>query len=205
MSCTRRDGPDVTLAPPPHGGAIKSMLSDPARPAHAQVATVADGKPQVRTVRLFYAEPPGCLSFSTSTLSSKWSQLKADPALAGCLLDRASNVQYRFWGAADLVEAGTRGGDDLIAWHWRRLSPALRATAWVIYNRLLGLQSEALDVEAPCPGEAVVLCRPTRWDIFKLDSPNFDKSWRRIARLENGSWTVSEAPIWGDDPNRVAP
>jgi hypothetical protein len=186
------------LVPAPHRGAVLDFLRNRARPPFGQAATVElrgrRAVPQVRTVLFYYVEELDCIAFCTGTKTKKWAQLKKNPALSGCFYDAERTTQYRWECRAETAEASSPRHGLLVARLWRTMSADLRRCIWEDHNRSVKAAGP-IDIEVPCPSEGVVICRPDRWDIFRLEFADFKTSVRTVSTRSGNRWTSRSAPI----------
>ena len=178
--------------------AIVAAFTDTAHPAYGQAATVdTGGAPHVRTVHFHYLPERAALAFNAYTQSPKWVDLQRQPILEGCYLDSARQVQWRFSGAAELLDPQRSNEAALFQHLWDAMRPDVRSAYWADFlhgNDLHPLGSE-VDITKRCPSCGVVVCHLTRWDVYEIDPTDYRKGRRTVYLCESGKWTAQRVSL----------
>lgn len=173
-----------TFAPAKLAGVIRKITTR-ATPTYAQLATVNEkGRPEVRTIDLFYVKELKTIAFNTNARTLKVKQLKAKRRIAGCHFDPVLQVQIRWTGTIEFLKKARNAKEKkLLDRLWLKIAPTIRQGYWLVHGGE-GKISER------CPDSLTVVCLPDRWDVYQHHPTDYLKSRRWIAVLRNRQWQL---------------
>ncbi|WP_231865862.1 pyridoxamine 5'-phosphate oxidase family protein [Legionella fallonii] len=151
----------------------------------AQVSTIHEQKPCIRTMDLYDVTSKGSLIFLTDTNSPKWSHLTRNPNIGICLLHREYG-QIIVEGSALLDTSVTNLSLATLYWenylddYWRRfyLSNSSNTTAHGIPSSF-----------------GIMHIIPKSWEILAFSTDDFLKGLRVKYQLHEGVWIKNPLPL----------
>lgn len=161
----------------------------------AQVATLSDGMPFVRSMALYGLLDGSSPLFLTHRGSAKWRQLEENASISVCLVNRGEDKQIRAQGQAELHSLNTR--PKLLTECWKKVPFFARH----IYYQLTP-QVGAND-SLPCSNEAVVpdsfgviVVIPNSWEFLLFDGDDYTRSHRERFTRSAVGWSSELLAIY---------
>ncbi|MBI4366632.1 MAG: pyridoxamine 5'-phosphate oxidase family protein [Deltaproteobacteria bacterium] len=184
--------------PPQLEERLLAAFADPVSPAYGQAATIGlDHTPQVRSVHWHYRPEREALAFNTNTQSAKWLEVASAPTIAGCYIDMAQGLQWRWDGSAERLDGGNSADHTFLQTMWETIRPDIRTTYWA--NYLHGSDTATLDagveIDRRCPTCGVILCLPSRWDVYIINLTDYSQGTRTIYTLTGTEWSARRVSL----------
>src|SRR5687768_16058889 len=102
---------------------------------YAQVATLEESTPKVRTIGLSLFDRYQTIGFETHTDSPKWQQLSKNSNIAGCHFSSEYSIQLRFEGRAKLIKDAKDAAEaDWLDKRWQGVCEYIRKESWKDFN-----------------------------------------------------------------------
>ena len=164
---------------------LYEWFSFPKRKIFAQVTTVMNQKPHIRTMDLYHVTPKGSLFFLTDTSSPKWIHLSHCPNIGVCIL----NPDY-----GQIIVEGTAVLDtsesnlSLTSLYWQNFLDE--------YWRNYYLINTNKTVDGISSSFGVLQIIPNLWQILEINKDDFLKGSRMHYQLQNDFWMKQQLPLF---------
>jgi len=170
---------------------IKTSLYEdfgyPDHPLMGQFATIVDDAPDLRTMRMFEFNERGCPIFLSHIGSLKWSQLRKNPKIAICFLNRNMTVQIVLRGRVTLIA----GESDCIQLqqYWDKVRVDIKKIydEYDVEGPFIERSNLAPPTDVPIQFGMIVV-EPVHWEILKLAPMDYPNSQRIQYFYEGDQW-----------------
>lgn len=164
---------------------LHHWFSFPKNKLFAQVTTINDHQPCIRTMDCYEITSKGSLIFLTDTNSPKWHHLTHNPNTAICLLHR----EY-----GQIIIEGTARLDT----HLSNLT--LATLYWENYlddywRHFYLSNSGNVSANGVASSFGIIQVVPKSWEILTFDTDDFLKSYRIKYQLQEGRWNKNNLPL----------
>lgn len=164
---------------------LKRWFTFPKHEVFAQVTTVVNQQPHIRTMHLYDVTSKGSLIFLTSTDSPKWKHLNYCPNVGACILNLEFG-QIIIEGQAVLDTSLTNL--PLVTLYWQNYLDE--------YWRNFYLSNNCGETIYGIPSSfGIVQIIPNSWQILEMNKDDFLKGSRIKYELRNGSWIKNKLPL----------
>lgn len=154
----------------------------------AQVASIGNKSPDIRSMGLFDIDAKGVLIFLTNTFSNKWKQFLSCPEMAVLMLNRQQDTQVIARGQAELFTPLT--APELANKYWN-LTPTEAKKAYAhanpesTYVRLVLSQIPA----SPPKNFGIICMKPVIWEFLDMDHEDYPSADRfRYTKTNDTDW-----------------
>ncbi|CAM2740934.1 Uncharacterized conserved protein [Legionella steigerwaltii] len=164
---------------------LDQWFSFPKNKVFAQVTTVMNQKPHMRTMALYHVTPKGSLIFLTDTSSPKWIHLSHCPNVGVCIL----NPEY-----GQIIVEGTAVLDtsqsnlSLASLYWQNFLDE--------YWRNYYLTNSNKTADGISSSFGIIQIIPDLWQILEINKNDFLKGARMSYELQNDSWIKRQLPLF---------
>lgn len=157
---------------------IQDWFSFPQEKVYCQVATIGEGRPQIRTMGFYDLTQEGHLVLMTETSTRKWLALKNCPDIAVCVV-HPDHGQIVFEGSVLLKtqKASQLYWDQYLEANWKAFYAAL---------------SHSKSIENPPDSFGAIIVMPKTIDLLLIDPTDFLNSKRTLFELKNNHWQSKE-------------
>lgn len=166
---------------------LKKRFNYPDRMIFAQVATLSENGPDLRTMGLFNIDDEGRLIFLTNTFSHKWTQISSHPKISVLLLNPEQNVQIIARGLAETMTPLT--APELSAFYWN-LTPEGAKQTYALQdpeNKYVPIIGKTTPSHPP-KNFGIIRITPTIWEFLEMDLENYPASPRFRYIKTNTTW-----------------
>ncbi|WP_454782841.1 pyridoxamine 5'-phosphate oxidase family protein [Legionella sp. WA2022007384] len=162
---------------------LRQWFSFPRNRVFAQVTTVMNQKPYVRTMDLYHFTPKGSFIFLTDTRSPKWSHLNHCSNVSICLV----NPEFGQIIVEGSVRLDTSQSNLPVAsLYWQNYLDEY----WRNYYLSNSETSDGIPLSF-----GIMEVIPHVWQILKINKNDFLKGSRMNYELQNGSWFKNQLPL----------
>lgn len=166
---------------------LKTRFDYPSHIIIAQVATLSDSGPDLRSMGLFDIDEQGRLIFLTNTFSHKWTQLSSRPEISVLLLNLQQDTQIIGRGYAELLTKDS--SPDLSELYWHRVPEGAKQTyAHENPENSYTELNTSFKISTPPKNFGIIRIAPKIWEFLDMDIQNYPASYRVRYEWNKTKW-----------------
>ncbi|MGB0935279.1 MAG: pyridoxamine 5'-phosphate oxidase family protein [Alphaproteobacteria bacterium] len=156
---------------------------------NGQVSVIIDGKPTVRTMKIWDIKENGDIILIANTSSPKWKALEENQNISICMVNYQNLAQAIVSGTAELIPASK---DPILAQkYWKQTIDGVKE----VYFLNAGLKEGTFNLSQLPDNYGIIRVHPTDWEAMDIATP-YKKSEKFSYTNNNGTWTKTSKQLF---------